>query len=807
VQTLTEHWDGTSWVIVSSPNASGAPFNVLKGVTCLSSSNCTVVGFSYSGTERTLIEHWNGSFWTVTASPNTSPTDDNELLSVACTLASDCWAVGYFASNTTAQTLIEHWDGTSWAIIASPNMTGAQLNILNSVTCSEATNCWTVGYYGITTGLTNPYQALIEHWNGISWSIAHPTNLLPPSSALFSVNCGSASDCWAVGLTQTQPPTGLPFYATLVEHWNGILWTVASSPNTAPMQDNGLLGVSCLSASNCWAVGGYYSGLFEQTTVQHWDSVSWSLLTSPNRPPTETHNHLYDATCISASQCWAVGSYTGDNVLEQTLVERWDGNSWSVFPSANANVAGANLLYGVTCAATSDCWAVGYYFAGGAGGGQQTLIEHWDGTSWSVVSSPNVGIKQTNILFSVTCGSPSNCWAVGYALTSENFVQGAISQTLIEHWDGSSWTIAPSANTSTMQSNSLFSATCVSATECWAVGSYFLNMAHQTLIERWDGASWTIISSPNTDPTQANILFGVACPSASDCWAVGVYIVSSVRHTLTQHWDGSSWRTVPSPDASDPGSNTLSDVVCVSSSECFAIGNAAQQTLIERWDGNAWTVVKSENNNHNGSLSGITCASPGECWAVGYYGNPRLIAQTLVEKLAHPPSLLSIVSRKSHGNAGVFDVDLTNGSIECRSGGANGNYTLVFTFANPLTSVDAVTISSGTAGIKSGVIGTDAHQYIVDLTGVTNGQHVVVSLKSVQDAAANFSGTVAATFNLLIGDTSADQTVNSADIAQTKSQSGTMVTNSNCREDLNADGWINSGDIAQVKSKSGTALP
>jgi hypothetical protein len=58
-----------------------------------------------------------------------------------------------------------------------------------------------------------------------------------------------------------------------------------------------------------------------------------------------------------------------------------------------------------------------------------------------------------------------------------------------------------------------------------------------------------------------------------------------------------------------------------------------------------------------------------------------------------------------------------------------------------------------------------------------------------------------------LGDTTGDGVVNSADIAQTKSQSGQSITNSNFREDLTADGNINSADIGFVKSKSGTALP
>jgi hypothetical protein len=175
--------------------------------------------------------------------------------------------------------------------------------------------------------------------------------------------------------------------------------------------------------------------------------------------------------------------------------------------------------------------------------------------------------------------------------------------------------------------------------------------------------------------------------------------------------------------------------------------------------------------------------------------------------------LKGVVSRKVHGSAGTFDVDLTNGhGIECRSGDANNVHTLVFTFVNPLTSVDSVSASatspSGPQPISSsGAIGPDAHQYVVKLSGVPNAQYVTATLSGVHDNLGNASAAIPVTMGVLLGDSTADRFVNSADVSQVKSQSGVAVTSSNFREDLNADGFINSADISLAKSKSGTALP
>jgi hypothetical protein len=189
--------------------------------------------------------------------------------------------------------------------------------------------------------------------------------------------------------------------------------------------------------------------------------------------------------------------------------------------------------------------------------------------------------------------------------------------------------------------------------------------------------------------------------------------------------------------------------------------------------------------------------------------------------LPGPPPPVSVVSRMTHGTAGTFDINLplpagtTPRAVEPRSSGSLGvgNYTLVFTFPNILTSVASASVTahdptSGTGTVSTSMIDTgDAHNYIVNLTNVSNAQYITVTLNNVVDAAGNSGNVLSPQLGILIGDTNKDGFVNSADISQTKSQSGQLVGASNFREDLNADGFLNSADISLVKSKSGTALP
>jgi hypothetical protein len=170
----------------------------------------------------------------------------------------------------------------------------------------------------------------------------------------------------------------------------------------------------------------------------------------------------------------------------------------------------------------------------------------------------------------------------------------------------------------------------------------------------------------------------------------------------------------------------------------------------------------------------------------------------------------SAVSRKTHGAAGTFDVNLPlTGApgVECRTGGANGDHTIVVTFNNVVTEGDA----SVSAGSVVGAPTFDGNAMTINLTGIANVQQITVSLSDVKDAFGQTLPNASVSMNVLLGDTTGNKAVNAGDIAQTKGQSGAPVNGvvgaSNFRNDTNADGSINASDISQVKSVSGTTLP
>ncbi len=168
-----------------------------------------------------------------------------------------------------------------------------------------------------------------------------------------------------------------------------------------------------------------------------------------------------------------------------------------------------------------------------------------------------------------------------------------------------------------------------------------------------------------------------------------------------------------------------------------------------------------------------------------------------------PP--LSAVSRKIHGAAGAFDINLPltgTPGIECRSGGPSGAYQIVVTFGNPVTFTSA-NITSGTGAVSNSSV--SGSQVMVNLAGVTNAQRIVLTLSGVNDGRNN--GSVTVPMAILAGDTTGNGLVNSSDVSQTQSQSGQGATSNNFREDVTVNGVINSSDVSLVQSQSGTALP
>ena len=341
------------------------------------------------------------SGWRVVPSPNPGP---NVFLdSVAASGPGDVWAAGYSrGAHDVLSTLVEHWNGSTWSVVPSKNG-GPGSAAFGGVAAIAPDDAWSVGD-------RNANKTLTEHWDGTAWSIV-PSPNVGGIGGLSAVDAVSTDDVWAVGRATD----------ALIEHWDGRSWNVVRSPKRRVP----LYGVSAISSSDVWAVG--------ENLVEHWNGSTWQVATSA------ADSELFAVGMASASNGWAVGRYDSvqpdRTVLPLTRIEHWDGSAWSVVPSPNATIPGkpiANILYGVAVASSTDVWAVGVDYDEASGSYTRVLLEHWDGSAWSIVKSPKTDPPKADLAAAVTI-SPTDVWGVGH---TESTPDVGADQTLTEHFSG-----------------------------------------------------------------------------------------------------------------------------------------------------------------------------------------------------------------------------------------------------------------------------------------------------------------------------------------------------------------------------------
>jgi hypothetical protein len=303
--------------------------------------------------------------------------------------------------------------------------------------------------------------------------------------------------------------------------------------------------------------------------------------------------------------------------------------SWSVIASPDATPNLDNTLTAVSCVSASFCMAVG---DADNGSGTDTLAEMWNGAAWTITASPDLPASPGDELTGVSCLSEQFCMASGYAYNGSHDV------TLIEQWDGAAWSIVSSPDTTASDPNLLRAISCTTTTSCVAVGTASSNSTFQTLIETWQGpgAGWTITPSPDSSAGQANQLSGVSCAGGGFCMAIGHYNVGNAPRSLAEVWNGGDWSMVPSPSSVGYQNPQLNGISCTSASFCVAVGTAGSvallaQNLTETWDGGSWSITPSPDTSLvDNYLQGVSCSTPSSCVAAGYRdGNASYALQAL----------------------------------------------------------------------------------------------------------------------------------------------------------------------------------
>ena len=328
--------------------------------------------------------------------------------------------------------------------------------------------------------------------------------------------------------------------------------------------------MSVIASNDAWAVGTARNQDTGQdwTLAEHWTGSAWEAIHTPNRGHGWFENGLLDVLGLSTDDVWAVGySYGFPYSLDKTLVEHWDGSRWNIVPSPNAGPQD-NVLASISGTGTGDLWAVGRTY--NTQGGTFDVAEHWNGATWQLMDEglpwPDSG------LLDVSADAPGDVWA--------------ISQNDVVRWNGSAWTRVRTAACG----SGFCSITALAPDDVWLIGSYSTGHLNREkywpVAWHWDGSGWTSVPMPHPYLMRDTEVNDVFAAGPNDIWAAGAfskryYGVPSPRRTLIEHWNGSAWSISKPPDPDSQFDYFFGIDGQTGTDDLWAVGQLTSGTLIE----------------------------------------------------------------------------------------------------------------------------------------------------------------------------------------------------------------------------------
>jgi hypothetical protein len=319
-------------------------------------------------------------------------------------------------------------------------------------------------------------------------------------------------------------------------------------------------------------------------------------------------DELLGVSAASRKYVWAVGVELPSSGPARTLVERWQGGPWRTVPSPD-RPSGGSFLNAVVALTASDAWAVGLSRA--PRGPARTLILHWDGRRWAIAPSPNLG-PGDNALVAVAAASANDVWAVGYRDAD------GVYRSLVEHWDGLRWTVARLPRLAG-PGNGLNAVDTAASGVVWAVGgSARVRGPSQLLILRLDGRSWSAVRAPAS--VHSATLNGVAAWGRSGAWVVGAARGSAGDRVFSLEAKGRTWRVVPI-DPTVALSVDLNGMSAAAPDDVWAVGSSFDgrwyRPLVEHGVSGRWSRVPTPRIVGNDARLMAVAGFGGELWAVG----------------------------------------------------------------------------------------------------------------------------------------------------------------------------------------------
>ena len=430
---------------------------------------------------------------------------------------------------------------------------------------------------------------------GASWvELATPDVPGATSWEFTSVSCTSPSICMAVGDSSASTNQ------LLAENRTKAGWTIQPIPQ--PAAGSALLSVWCTFNFSCTAVGDAPHGSNGTVPLaEHWSGNKWRIQTTP-APKHAANSQLNAITCASALDCVAVGSQSTSVNSQVPLIEHWNGTTWTIEKAPTRSGFVESELSGVSCTSATRCIAVGGSFKPST---FVTLAEIWNGSKWTIQTTPNA--TSGGALNAVHCVTRVDCLAVGNGL-------GA-------NWNGKKWSLVKLGFPGTPAD--LTSISCTKVTACYADGSFFSDAVLTGVIEFWNGSRWRVQNASITASSDSSIYNGISCTTATNCTAVGSFHDAGNR-ALAEDFS-LRWQNVSPQPFFGAIATELNSVSCVSPNSCLAVGTVDNstgsgsvfETFSETWDGTSWGNSNLPPKPKISNLDSVSCRSASFCIAVG----------------------------------------------------------------------------------------------------------------------------------------------------------------------------------------------
>lgn len=430
-------------------------------------------------------------------------------------------------------------------------------------------------------------------------------------------------------------------------------WRVVESPSPGSSR-NILNGVGFISSNDGWAVGEYDQQPSKSLTM-HWNGSDWVHVNSPN--PSSQYNVLYSVHGFSSNDVYAVGWSAGIPATPQMMAIHWSGGSWEQMNTPT--VTGGSGFECMLAFAPNDIYAGGYKAVGAPGPTTGTLVAHWNGSSWEILTTPNQSNNRSNYITDMKGLSGNDIWAVGYSrVIGENY------KAMVIHKTGSDWNIIPVPQPGL--ENFLYSVDVIAADNIWATGNYNDGTNYNPLFLHYDGNSWTVVNSPGGG-------WGTIHNSPNDIWSTGSEFV---------HYDGSAWSLVNSPIPSGSGLNSTAKV---SSGDIWSVGYSG---------GTSTTLIMHFTNSQTYNFSSGNLNKP--IVDLGNTYDTLTVFQGMDMSNYIIQDLNVTIDTILHPNAGDLEISLLHMGVTdtliYQAGGSGDNFT-----GTVLNDSAAISISNGTA--------------------------------------------------------------------------------------------------------------